>query len=91
MPPLHRLALVSLLSLILVACGGRLTSANLAKVKSGMSQAEVEALLGQPLRKENSTFLGLHGTAWFYELGSSKVVISFVNDRMVSRDGALPP
>jgi len=72
---------------ILTACSGRLTDENLHKVKSGMSEAEVRAILGKPTKIETSETLGIRGSSYTYEKGKNKVQITFVNDVVIGKSG----
>ncbi|MDR0532666.1 MAG: outer membrane protein assembly factor BamE [Verrucomicrobiales bacterium] len=72
---------------VLAACSGKLTNDNLLKVKSGMSEAEVKAILGNPTKVETSETLGIRGSSYIYQKGKNKVQITFVNDVVIGKSG----
>jgi outer membrane protein assembly factor BamE (lipoprotein component of BamABCDE complex) len=77
------------LALFLAACGTKLTSENLNKIKHGMTETEVKAILGKPSSVENSEILGLRHVAYTYQSGESKVNINFINDSVISNPAVL--
>lgn len=72
----------------LVACASKLTNENLAKVKTGMSESEVKAILGSPTQVETGEALGIRGTTYYYKSGDTQVKIVFVNDGVVTKEGS---
>lgn len=76
-----------LLALVLVACSSKLTNENFTKIKNGMSEGEVQAILGEPSKVENSEVLGFRNTTYYYESGKTRVQISFINDGVITKNG----
>ncbi len=73
--------------LVLAACS-KLTEENLQKVHTGMTTAEVEAILGKPTNSSTSnSFNILSGTTYTYHTDTSDVKITFVNDKVIATDG----
>jgi hypothetical protein len=82
------------LTLLLAACGPGLTRDRFDQVKSGMTEAEVRAILGEPQKSESGSFLGISGTAYSYLEGSTKAEIVFVNGKVMTTNwsaGEKPP
>lgn len=77
---------VAVLSL-LVACGSKVTPANLDKVKNDMTPAQVQEILGKPTEVKTSGFMGLTSTTYVYKKGDSEIVITFVNDKVMAKNG----
>jgi len=77
---------VSLLTL--VACGNKLTNDNFSKVKNGMTEAEVRAILGKPDEVETSEILGLKNTSYLYEKGDTRASINFISNNVISKHGS---
>jgi hypothetical protein len=73
--------------ILFAGCAGKLTNDNLLKVKSGMSETEVRAILGKPAKIESSEVLGIRGSSYIYEKGGNKVQITFVNDVVIGKSG----
>lgn len=84
---LSNLLALAVLVVALSACASKLNDENLAKVKNGMSSAEVKKILGGPDRVETGNILGLEGTTFYYHRGESKVQISFINDQVTVKIG----
>ena len=72
---------------MLAACSSKLTNENLTKVKAGMSEKEVVAILGKPDEVKTSENFGFRGTAYVYRAGKSEVTVAFLNDHVVSKEG----
>ncbi len=79
--------LVSALGL-LVACGSKLTSANLDKVQNDMSPAQVKQILGEPTETKTNSAMGLSATTYVYKKGNTEVTITFVNDKEMAKQGS---
>lgn len=82
------LLLAAALAFTLTACGSKRTPENLAKVKNGMTAAQVKEILGAPDRVENATILGLENTTFYYEAKDAKVQVSFINDGVTLKMGS---
>lgn len=84
---LTTLVLVPVLA-ILVACGSKMTPANLDKIHNDMTVAEVKDILGAPT-EENSGGMGpMSGTTLVYKDGKNQVTINFVNGKVVMKSGS---
>jgi hypothetical protein len=86
-PRILPVLLLAVLALGLAACGGRLTQANLDKVKMGMSEDQVAAILGKPSRTEVSDNPLIKSSVYIYEKGDSKVSVTFVNGSVLTSQG----
>jgi len=74
--------LIITLSLCILACGSKVNQTNFDKIKSGMSQAEVESIIGKP---KNSASMGIgefSGSTATWETNDAKIIIQFVNDKV---------
>lgn len=78
---------VAVLSL-LVACGSKVTPANLDKIQNDMTPAQVTAILGKPTEVKTSGFMGLTSTTYLYKKGNTEVTITFVNDKVMAKNGS---
>ena len=70
-----------------------LTQANLDKVSTDMSKAEVEAIFGQPTSSHDEPIpiVGGTQTTYNYVSGSSAVTIVFKNDQVKAKSGTFNP
>ena len=71
----------------LVACS-KLTESNLEKVQNGMTTDQVKAILGEPTDSQTKSLpiLG-SSTVYTYHTDTSNVVITFLNDKVVTTEG----
>ena len=70
-----------------------LTQANLDKVSTDMSKAEVEAIFGQPTSSHDEPIpiVGGTKTTYNYQSGNSAVTIVFKNDQVKEKSGTFNP
>jgi hypothetical protein len=70
-----------------------LTQANLDRVSTDMSKAEVEAIFGAPTSSnaEPIPIVGGEQTTYNYQSGSSAVTIVFKNDKVKEKHGTFNP
>jgi hypothetical protein len=81
-------ALFAIAALLLVAACSKLTEDNLQKIHGGMTTDEVKAILGEPTDSQTKTMPVLgSSTVYTYHTGSSNVVITFINDKVVTTEG----
>ena len=68
------------LALALAACS-KVNEENFAKVRDGMSEQEVHALLGSPTESSSVSVLGISGTSSRWVTKDAVVTIQFVNGK----------
>jgi hypothetical protein len=78
---LLRFALPALLALALAACGS-VTPENYERIKDGMSEAEVIAILGKPAETSSITILGISGTSSSWVGSECSIAIQFVDGKV---------
>ena len=66
--------------------GSKLTSANYDQVTLGMSEAQVETILGKPTSAETKDMLIFKKTTYRYEDGKKFAMVTFKNDEVDSKD-----
>ncbi|MEW6687456.1 MAG: outer membrane protein assembly factor BamE [Pseudomonadota bacterium] len=69
------------LALLLAACS-KVTQKNFGKIREGMTEQEVHAILGSPSESNTTTVLGISGTASRWASGDSVITIRFVNGKV---------
>ena len=79
--------LTTILVLVLLAACSPLNQNNLDKIKSGMSEPEVKAILGNPSGTETSSALGMSASVYTYISGKHEVKVTFVNGKVFSVAG----
>jgi hypothetical protein len=69
------------------------TQANLDRVQTDMSKAEVEAIFGQPTSSSDQPIpiVGGTQTTFTYQAGNSAVTIIFKNDQVKEKSGTFNP
>jgi len=81
--------------LVLAACnrnvmtGSKLTLDNYNQIRTGMSKAQVEKILGPPTSMETKDMLIFKKTIWRYEDGQKFAQITFKNDEVDGKDANL--
>ncbi|HTP61168.1 MAG TPA: outer membrane protein assembly factor BamE [Burkholderiales bacterium] len=68
-------------TLILAACS-KITQDNYNKVQDGMTEQEVQALLGSPSESSGVQAVGLSGTSSKWVGGDATITIRFVNGKV---------
>jgi hypothetical protein len=74
-----------LVALLLVAACSKITLENFAKIKEGMSEPDVKALLGPPKTTTSVQVFGVSGTHSTWEGGGAVVSIRFVNGKVATK------
>ncbi len=69
----------------LVACGTKVTQENFDKIKAGMTQEEVTALLGEPTEASGFSLGNLSGTSAVWKDKNGAIHIQFVNGKVLSK------
>jgi len=69
-------------TLLLLAACSKVTQENFAKIQDGMSEQEVQALLGKPGESSNITVLGLSGTSSRWVADEGTIAVQFVNGKV---------
>ena len=77
--PLRALAIALLL--VASACS-KVTQENFAKVRDGMSEQEVQAVLGNPTESSSVSVLGLSGTSSRWVAKDAVITVQFVNGKV---------
>lgn len=84
------LTLLAAAVLVLGACHGkRLTKANVDEVSNGMSQKEVESILGPPTSVDSTNLLVTKKVTYTYRQGNESVTIVFFNNEVASKESTL--
>ncbi len=80
------LVLCLALCLSLAGCGrAKLTQANFDKIQTGMTLAQVRAILGDPTESHSVNVAVVSGTVSEWRQGEVTISIQFVNDRVVAK------
>jgi hypothetical protein len=83
-------ALALALALAVAACS-RVTHENFTKVRDGMSEQEVHALLGNPTESSSVSVLGISGTSSKWVTKDAVVTVQFVNGKVRLKSFDKPP
>ncbi len=73
---------VVLVAAFLLAACTKVTQENFAKIREGMSEQEVHAILGSPTESSTTTLLGISGTSSRWVSGDAVIAIRFVNGQV---------
>lgn len=69
--------------------GSKLTEANYNQITMGMSQSQVQTILGAPTTAETKDMLIFKKTTFRFEDGKKFAIITFKNDEVDSKDSNL--
>ena len=85
-PKLVILIVIVLFSFWLAACdASRLTQENFDKIRTGMTQAEVTAILGEPTESSSMDVPVFSGTASTWKKDGTTITIQFANGKVVAK------
>lgn len=86
LPKLWAGALCLAISLSLISCGGsKLTQENFEKIQTGMTLAQVQAILGEPTESSSVDVAVFSGTVSKWQQGEVTITIQFVNGKVVAK------
>ncbi|WP_333844861.1 outer membrane protein assembly factor BamE domain-containing protein [Pelomicrobium sp.] len=80
-----RSLLLAAVLVTLAACGAKVTQENFDKIKAGMTQEEVTALLGEPTESSGFSLGNLSGTSAVWKDRDGAIHIQFVNGKVLSK------
>jgi hypothetical protein len=68
-----------------IACGSSVNQANFDKIETGMTQKEVDEILGPPTETSEVGFAGISGTTSKWQHNDSAIVINFLNGKVMAK------
>jgi hypothetical protein len=71
-----------LLALLALAACSKVTQENFGKIRDGMSEQEVQAILGSPTESSSVSVLGLSGTSSRWATKDAVITVQFVNGKV---------
>jgi hypothetical protein len=75
-------SLLALLTVLVLAACSKVNQENFLKIREGMSEEEVIALLGRPTESNSVNVLGISGTASRWVSGTAVITVRFVNGQV---------
>ena len=82
-----KLMLLVVAAIAFTACS-KLTSSNFEKIHNDMTTVQVKGILGEPTEIKSGSFFGITGTAYVYRQDKTEVTVTFVQDKVVGKDGS---
>jgi hypothetical protein len=83
-----------LAALLLAACGSKVSAENFERIRNGMTQKEVVAILGEPTETSAISIGELSGGMATWQDGNTVISVQFVNDKVqakqLNREAARP-
>jgi len=73
---------LTLVAVLLLAACSKVTQENFSRIRDGMSEPEVRALLGEPTESSSTQILGISGTSSRWVAGDTVVTVRFVNGKV---------
>jgi len=77
--------------LVLAAACSKITQENFSRIRDGMSEQEVQALLGSPTESSSRTVLGVSGTSSKWVASDAVITVQFVNGKVLLKGFDKPP
>jgi hypothetical protein len=91
-PLLYRALLAGLLIAGLIGCGSsKITKDNFDRIKLGMTQEEVQGILGSPTEASGIEIPMFSGTMSKWARGDTIITVQFVNGKVVAKEFSKPP
>jgi hypothetical protein len=78
-------AMMLLCATLLLGCGSKVTQENFAKIQSGMTEADVTAVLGPPTESNSIGFGPVGGTTSMWKDNGRIITIQFVNGKVLAK------
>ncbi len=85
MKTVSRCLVIAALSLVLAACGSKLTQENFSKISNGMTQAEVIKILGEPQSSQGGGALGISAGTAVWKDDKHQITVMFFNEKVASK------
>ena len=83
---LRAVVLVTVICMSLVSCmGSPISQENFEKILTGMSLAQVQAILGAPTESSSVDVAVFSGAASTWKAGDATITIQFVNGKVVAK------
>jgi hypothetical protein len=83
---LRAVVLILVICMSLVSCSSlKITQENFEKIKTGMSLAQVTAILGSPTESSSVDVAVFSGTVSKWKAGDVTITIQFVNSKVVAK------
>ncbi|MGP8051481.1 MAG: outer membrane protein assembly factor BamE [Desulfobaccales bacterium] len=87
---LGRLVLVVLVIAGLAGCGSKISKQNFDQIKLGMTQEEVQGILGPPSEASGVEIPVFSGTMSKWTQGDTIITVQFVNGKVVAKEFSQP-
>ena len=87
---LGRLVLVALVIAGLAGCGSKISKHNFDQIKLGMTQEEVQGILGTPSAATGLEIPVFSGTTSKWAQGDMLITVQFVNGQVVAKEFSQP-
>ena len=88
---LGRLVLVALVVAGLAGCPPKISKENFDQIKLGMTQEEVQGILGPPSEATGLEIPVFSGTMCKWAQGDTIITVQFVNGKVVAKEFSHPP
>jgi len=75
----------ALAALLFAACGSKVSAENFERIRNGMTQKEVVAILGEPTETSAIGIGGLSGAMATWRDGHTAISVQFLNDKVQAK------
>jgi hypothetical protein len=80
-----RTTVVALAAVLLAACGSKVSAENFERIRTGMTQKDVVAILGEPTETSAISIAGLSGGMATWRDGNTEISVQFLNDKVQAK------
>ncbi len=85
-------ALLFAFAFLMAGCGAdKINKANFDKIQTGMTEAEVQAILGPPTESTGVDITVFSGTTSIWKRGDTEIAVQFVNGKVVAKKFSKTP
>jgi hypothetical protein len=81
---------LALIALLMLAACSKVTQDNFARIQDGMSEQEVNTVLGAPTTSSTVEVLGISGTHSRWESSDAVISVRFVNGKVATKSYRKP-
>jgi hypothetical protein len=82
-------AVLAVSGVLLIGCESNITAENFDRIQTGMTRAEIVAILGEPDETAGFGFGELSGEAATWSEGDNFITVQFVNNKVFAKQAAI--
>lgn len=84
-PTILALAFILSLAMVQLGCDSRISRKSFQKIETGMTEAEVEKILGEPTQAASLSVAGFSGTTSTWKGEAGTIAVQFMNGKVAMK------